>query len=253
MGMLPDSNADWQKIAQNRPYYGVLSEAAYQDSALSDEQRAAFFESGQRYVNMVLDQCTRFFGPDWRAGKALDFGCGVGRLALPLSRRFTEVTGLDVAPAMLSEARFLAEQAGVANIRWRLGDDALTAIAQEHFDFMLSFIVFQHIPEVRGQAILTRLLQHLAPGGMGVFHFKYAQVSPRHPAATFLSHRIPGGRMLINALRGKPLREPHMQMNAYNLNRLVQAFQAAGAREIHTRLEDHGGHWGVEMYIRRGY
>lgn len=250
--MFPDSNADWQRIALQRPYFGILSEAAYHDPKLSEERRAAFFESGQRYVNMILDQCTRFFGPDWRAGKALDFGCGVGRLTLPLSRRFTEVTGLDVAPAMLAEAQRLAEQAGNGNIRWLLADEALTAIAHEHFDFMVSFIVFQHIPEARGQAILKRLLQQLAPGGMGVFHFKYAQVCPRHPVSTFLSHRVPGGRLLVNALRGKPLKEPHMQMNAYNLNHLIQAFQSEGIREFHSRLEDHGGHWGVEMYVRRG-
>lgn len=250
--MFPDSNVDWQHIAQDRPYFGVLSEAAYRDRQLSDADMTAFWDSGQRYVNMVLDQCTRFFGPDWPSGSALDFGCGVGRLSLPLSRRFTQVTGLDVAPAMLSEAQRLAELAGAENLHWLLADDRLSAIAGAQFDFMLSFIVFQHIPEARGQAIFQRLLQHLAPGGMGVFHFKYAQVIPRHPLFTFLSHRVPGGRLLLNALRGKPLREPHMQMNAYHLNRLVQSFQELGIQEIHTRLEDHGGHWGVEMYVRRG-
>ncbi len=249
--MLPDSNADWQHIARERPYFGVLSESAYAEPALSDAQLAQFLDSGQRYVNMVLDQCTRFFGANGQTGSALDFGCGVGRLSLPLARRFGQVTGLDVAPAMLSEARRLAQLANLHNVQWLLADEQLSGIAGAQFDFMLSFIVFQHIPEARGQRLLQQLLTHLGPGGMAVFHFKYAQVIPRHPCSTFLSHYVPGGRLLVNALRGKPLQEPHMQMNAYNLNRLVQSFQEAGIQEIHTRLEDHGGHWGVEMYVRR--
>jgi SAM-dependent methyltransferase len=251
--MRPDSNADWRQIGQEQPYYGVLSQEDFRPENLSPAALEAFFDSGTRYVTMVLDQCTRFFGPDWVPGRALDFGCGVGRLSLPLSRRFAQVTGLDVAPAMLSEAERLASLGNAANLRWLPADDRLSAVEGESFDFILSFIVFQHIPERRGQQIFARLLQHLAPGGIGVFHFKYAQVLPAHPWSTFLSHRVPGGRALINGLRGKPLGESHMQMNAYSLNRVLQTIQAAGFREIHTRLEDHGGHWGVELYLRRGH
>ncbi|MBU2739705.1 class I SAM-dependent methyltransferase [Acidithiobacillus concretivorus] len=248
---MSDTDSDWQHIARTQPYYGVLRDPAFRESQLSDDQRALFFDSGQSHVNMVLDQCTRLFGDNGFTGNALDFGCGVGRLTLPLSRHFTQVVGLDVAPAMLSEAQRYANLLGAQNVRWLLADDALSAIDQMHFDFMLSFIVFQHIPEARGQRILKKLLQRLAPGGIGVFHFKYAQVNPGNRFYTFLSHQLPGGRFLVNFLRGKPLREPHMQMNAYNLNSLMQTIQSEGIHEIHVRLGDHGGHWGVEMYVRR--
>lgn len=248
---MADTDTDWQHIARTHPYYGVLRDSAFRESQLSDEQRAIFFDSGQSHVNMVLNQCTRFFGDDWLKGSALDFGCGVGRLTVPLSRHFTQVVGLDVAPAMLNEAQRSARCLEVQNVRWLLADDALSAIDPMHFDFMLSFIVFQHIPEARGQKILKRLLQRLAPGGIGVFHFKYAQVHPASRIYAFLSHQLPGGRFLVNLLRGKPLHEPHMQMNAYNLNHLLQTIQSEGIHEIHMRLGDHGGHWGAEIYVRR--
>lgn len=248
---MADTDTDWQHIALTHPYYGVLRDATFRESQLSDEQRAVFFDSGQSHMNMVLNQCTRFFGDDWLKGSALDFGCGVGRLTVPLSRHFTQVVGLDVAPAMLNEAQRSARCLDAQNVRWLLADDALSAIDLMHFDFMLSFIVFQHIPEARGQKILKRLLQQLAPGGIGVFHFKYAQVHPASRFYAFLSHQLPGGRLLVNLLRGKPLNEPHMQMNAYNLNHLLQTIQSEGIHEIHMRLGDHGGHWGAEIYVRR--
>ncbi len=37
-------------------------------------------------------------------GKALDFGCGVGRLTQALADYFNEVAGVDVSPTMVNKA-----------------------------------------------------------------------------------------------------------------------------------------------------
>lgn len=48
------------------------------------------------------------------AGRVLDAGCGTGRVALELARRGHEVTGVDVDPSMLAEARAQAADEALA-------------------------------------------------------------------------------------------------------------------------------------------
>ena len=48
------------------------------------------------------------------AGRVLDAGCGTGRVALELARRGHRVTGVDVDPSMLAEARAQASDEALA-------------------------------------------------------------------------------------------------------------------------------------------
>jgi hypothetical protein len=56
---------------------------------------------------------------------------------IPLAERCREVTGVDVSPAMLEEARRNCEAAGVSQVRLIRSDDNLSAIGEE-FDFVHS-------------------------------------------------------------------------------------------------------------------
>jgi SAM-dependent methyltransferase len=47
------------------------------------------------------------------ASQILDVGCGYGRIALPLAGLGHRVTGVDIAPGLMAEARRRAEEAGV--------------------------------------------------------------------------------------------------------------------------------------------
>ena len=52
------------------------------------------------------------------SGRLLDVGCGPGILTVRLATLFEEAVGLDPDPAMLAEARRVAEKRGITNIRW---------------------------------------------------------------------------------------------------------------------------------------
>jgi SAM-dependent methyltransferase len=53
--------------------------------------------------------------------RILDIGCGTGRHSVELARRGYAMTGVDLSPGMLAEARKAARDAGV-NVEWIQGD-----------------------------------------------------------------------------------------------------------------------------------
>lgn len=52
----------------------------------------------------------------------LDLGCGTGVITVELARRGYDMTGVDVSPEMLDEARESAAEAGVADVLWLCQD-----------------------------------------------------------------------------------------------------------------------------------
>ena len=239
----------WEWFASDDPYWGVLTKAEFEKGSFDDDARVAFFESGERYVDHVLTTVRTHVDPDFVPTRALDFGCGVGRLVLPLARRVPEVVGVDVSAGMLSEAAANAERAGLDNVEFVMGDDVLTRV-QGTFDLVHSFIVFQHIPPERGEVIMARLLGLLADGGVGIIHVTYAH-SSRTPALrrglTRLYERVPYAVKVRNAFKREPLDKPMMQMNRYDLSRVLRIVQESGCHDVHLRFTE-ASHLGFEVY-----
>lgn len=80
---MADSDSHWRRWGQNDPYFGVLADERFRADAI-ERNREAFFASGPPVVEERLAAAVRHFGPFARR-YALEFGCGVGRLTLPLS------------------------------------------------------------------------------------------------------------------------------------------------------------------------
>lgn len=97
--------------------------------------------------------------------RALEIGCGPGRLMRPLSRHFDEIHGIDVSDEMIAQA-----QRKLADIPWAHAHTAsgsdLAAFPSDHFDFVYSYAVFQHIPSADVVfSYLRETVRVLKPGG----------------------------------------------------------------------------------------
>src|SRR5262249_5509640 len=110
--LLGATDQAWEYFGRTEPYFGVLTQPAYQMGQLSEAARIEFFESGRRYVEFALEVARNHLDPTFRPARALDFGCGVGRLAIPLARVCESVIGVDVSDAMLTEARKNSQEQG---------------------------------------------------------------------------------------------------------------------------------------------
>src|SRR5215216_1102715 len=64
---------------------------------------AGFLETGRRQVAHLMKECDSLL-PNRRRRRALDFGCGIGRLTIPVADYYDEVVGVDIATSMVEIA-----------------------------------------------------------------------------------------------------------------------------------------------------
>jgi len=95
--------------------------------------------------------------------RLLDVGCGSGQFAVKVAPVVAHVTGVDLTPAMLDEARRHADAAGVTNICWKLGDSAALPVASDSFDVVVSRSMFHHAADPA--ATLAEMRRACVPGG----------------------------------------------------------------------------------------
>jgi SAM-dependent methyltransferase len=250
---LDDERGRWERLARD-PYYAVLNEDGFRQGHASHDARARFDRSGELDLADTLAEIRRVFDADFRPARALDFGCGVGRLTIPLARACEHVTGVDISQTMIDEARRNCEARHVENVAL-LTSEAFFASpppVKAAFDFIHSYIVFQHIPPRAGCWLADNLVQRLAPGGIGALHFTYARRASRTRRVVHrLRRTIPGLNVLANLVQHRPLREPLIPMYQYDLAELFALLGDRGCGHVHARLTDHGGHLGAMLLFRR--
>ena len=113
-------------------------------------------------MRQLLD-LIKFEHHDFKPKSALDFGCGVGRLLIPLARICGQAVGVDVADDMLALARKHIVETNV-------DASVYGSIPERQFDWVNTFIVLQHIPPLRGYEIIRQLWHATAPNGVFSFH-----------------------------------------------------------------------------------
>jgi 2-polyprenyl-3-methyl-5-hydroxy-6-metoxy-1,4-benzoquinol methylase len=238
-----DATSDeWERLGRVDPYWAVLSEEAYRRENLSDAALDRFLQTGEDQVEALWRTCRAVFGDQFAPARVLDFGCGVGRVTLPLSRRASSVVGVDVAASMLAQARQLLDRRGITNVTLVRNDDDLASLAGP-FDLVHSAIVLQHIPVERGLTMIRRLIQLAGDGGVVALHVLYANPHERAWPVRLASR-------ILRPLRGLRGRPPHIEMNAYPLNAIFRSVHDAGSRECHVELTNHAGHLGATLLFR---
>ena len=95
--------------------------------------------------------------------RVLDVGCGSGHFAISIAPLVAHVTGVDLTPEMLGQARAVQTRAGLANIEWKQADSADLPIDDASFDIVTSRAMLHHAADP--QATLAEMRRVCAPGG----------------------------------------------------------------------------------------
>jgi SAM-dependent methyltransferase len=108
-----------------------------------------------------------FFLPHLRPGmRLLDIGCGPGSITLGLAAVVApgEVVGIDLRPEAVEQARALAAERRVSNVRFEVASVYAQPFADPAFDAVFAHAVLMHLAEpVRALAEVRRVLR---PGGI---------------------------------------------------------------------------------------
>ena len=147
--------SEWNQRAREDANYYVAFGRREQD----DEE---FFSTGADVVRALKAELKRV--P--RKHRALEIGCGPGRLLRPMSHHFQEIHGVDIADEMVERARANLANVPHAHAHHAEGSD-LRLFADGYFDFVYSYAVFQHIPS--GEVVfgyLREVARVLASGGV---------------------------------------------------------------------------------------
>jgi SAM-dependent methyltransferase len=228
--IMENTDAHWKEWGRFDPYRAVLFDEKYRQDLLS-RNLDDFFETGRLHVASLMKKLKLLY-PDLAFDTAVDFGSGVGRLAIPLALRFRRVIGVDISPDMLTESRKNCAKFGITNAEFVISDDPLSRVPS-NVQFVHSLLVLQHIAMKRGLQIVGRLAERLAPGGVCALHVPIDRpLSLSKKIIYFGKHALPGSRYLFNLLQGKRINEPLMQMNPYPIGTVCDILQGAGVRDI---------------------
>jgi ubiquinone/menaquinone biosynthesis C-methylase UbiE len=129
---------DWNARArEDAGYYSAFGRR--------DQDDAGFFATATEVINALEAELRRVPVAERVGWKALEIGCGPGRLMRPMSRHFVEIHGVDVSDEMIGLAR--EKLRDVPNAYPHVTSGAsLGEFADDSFDFVYSYAVFQHIP-----------------------------------------------------------------------------------------------------------
>lgn len=231
---LDDVRRTYEEFGRKDPFFAVLSSRGREGDRWDREE---FFATGRREIEGVMEHLRALEAvpaPD----RALDFGCGVGRLSQALALHFDRVVGVDISSSMVETAREHNTHGDRVEYRVNTAPD-LSQLEPDAFTFIYSNITLQHVPRGPAESYIAEFFRVLTPGGVAVF-----QVPDGHPwPLDSLGHRITAFvrgplRRLSKRLRGKQPVEIHYvpRPRVEELIReagceLVEAHDLAGGRK----------------------
>jgi cyclopropane fatty-acyl-phospholipid synthase-like methyltransferase len=162
---MADARRLWERYAQRNAEFFILTTRGVDFS--TKEGQDYFFASGEKFVKERLAAARPYLS---KTKRALDIGCGIGRLAFPHARAFDEVFAVDLAQTMLDKLNAASASRGIRNVKTFLPDARWDE--PESFDYVYSFLVFQHIESSSViESYIAGSARALAPAGVAHFHF----------------------------------------------------------------------------------
>jgi SAM-dependent methyltransferase len=237
---LRELQLNWDGFGRSRPLWSVLTR---------DEEWQAdeFFATGVKEVDALLKHLERL-GVRVSRGRALDFGCGVGRVTQALARHFDEVCGVDLAPSMLDVARQFNRHDGPCSFFLNQTDD-LAQFASDSFDLIYSNITLQHMLPRYSRNYIREFVRVLAPAGVLAFQIPSELIDSNALRRTFRKRLAPGvlelyrrvkrgsGKVIDRTRPTGQLNGPRMEMHGIPSEEVVRLLDASGARVLDVRVD----------------
>lgn len=242
----------WENFAKQNPYWAVLTDPRYKtdNMPLPAEVQEQFFRSGEEHIRRVMSVFHRHFDRRFSSqDTCLDFGSGVGRLLLPMARHCGKAIGIDVSETMRRLCMQHAVDLRIGNVACY---DTLDhpALAETSFDWVNSYIVFQHIKTSEGYDCLRKIFEGVKKNGVLSIHltaFKDTSL------LNYITDKTKYFCVNENGISKIKTQEPYyeddvMMMNDYDITKIYMLLAEYGFKKILTEHENQSGMHGFIFY-----
>lgn len=235
----------FEQYGRDDPMYAVLTDHSRRGGRWDPEE---FFARGRQEIDAVMQYLeTNALRPP--LGRALDFGCGVGRLTQALAGRFEHVTGVDISSSMIDSAR--AHDQHPDSVQYVMNDvPSLERFPDRSFDLVYSNITLQHVPPEPALAYVAEFVRVLRGEGVALFQMRIGRrIAPGSLSAWWYRIRREHVRRWWQRVRGRIPYEMHFVSRA----EVEETIAAAGGRLVDvTDMSRDGSGASLRFAVCRG-
>jgi SAM-dependent methyltransferase len=173
---LTDLQKNWDRFGQIDPLWAILT---VPEKINNRWDIGDFFQTGISEMQEILGYLNMLGIPSQKK-RALDFGCGVGRLTQALCLYFDECCGIDIARSMIKLAKTYNQYGN--RCEYCLNElDGLPTCVDDDWDFIYSSLVLQHMKPSYSKRYIREFLRILSPSGALVFQLPAELHAARPP------------------------------------------------------------------------
>ena len=137
---------------------------SHNDNIISQftKQAIPFTQLSQHSNQFGLELVLKLSEPK-QSDSVLDIACGTGIVSCEFAKIASQVTGIDLTPAMIEQAKILQKDNNLNNITWRIGDVSNLPFDDNMFSIVVTRYSFHHIIEPK--KVLEEMKRVCVSGG----------------------------------------------------------------------------------------
>lgn len=184
---------NWDELCKIDPLWAILTNSKKSNNRW---ELVDFLKTGSDEINLLLLYIKSLGISLNYCWKALDFGCGIGRLTQALASHFNETIGIDISAYMIKKAKM--ENKYNSKCSYILNEkENLSLFKNNCFDFIYTSIVLQHMEPQYAKKYIQEFLRILKPGGTLVFQIPSAKKQLMWKILYFIKSVLPSSLLII--------------------------------------------------------
>ncbi len=235
----------WNQFAENDPLWSILGIEEKRGNKWNLEE---FKETGRKEINNLM-QKIKELKPELKNGRALDFGCGIGRLTQPLSGLFEDVHGVDVSKVMIDLAN---KHSAAPNVHYHANEkNDLGIFPNDYFDLIYSNITLQHMKRKCAVKYIEEFSRILNNGGILVFQVAGTRLDGKNDfferIKNIIKNLVPF--FVLDAYRTKKNKKMHMDIHGMTPDEVKKITTPLGLKIIKTEQDNIVVTWTSNIYF----
>ncbi len=178
----------WTRLGEDRAYYSVLTGDEFLPGNLNADSIERFWASGVDEAAEIQAILARHGFSGTTGATCVEYGCGVGRVSVPLAELFENLHAYDISAPHLKIAREHIDTRQIHNVVFHQVTSDTFENGLFPCDFFYSRLVLQHNPPPIISVLIRLSLRSLRPGGIAVFQVPTCSTGYSFQIDEYLAH-----------------------------------------------------------------